>query len=185
MGRRRPAVTGFESGRSAPEFRWKHGLYKFALSQKAQGGFFPVRGKNAMRIAVILVSCLLWLWFLGAIITWRFGTVLLVEGMGVKSAEFFMLCLFSIAFAAYLLFPPTGQWVLLIVLAFWLVVQFFCHEYFTFFGASPQKLKGYNECFSGTAKLFPAREDRLIPDFYHIVLHLLIAADLILVMISF
>lgn len=131
-----------------------------------------------MRITVIAVSALLWLWFLGAVFTWRFGKVLLVEGVGVRSAEFFMLALFSTALGAYVFWEPVGRWVLVGVLALWLVVQFFCHEYFTLFGASPQKLAGYNECFAGTVKLFPAREGRLVPDLYHIVLHLLIGADL-------
>lgn len=137
-----------------------------------------------MRIAVIAVSAVLWVWFLGAVFTWRFGKVLLVEGMGVKSAECFMLVLFSAALGAYLLWEPVGRWVLAGVLAFWLVVQFFCHEYFTLFGASPQKLAGYNECFTGTVKLFPPKEGRLIPDLYHIVLHLLLAAGLVLVVLD-
>lgn len=138
-----------------------------------------------MRIAVIAVSCLLWLWFLGAITTWRFGKILLVEGVGVKSAEFFMLCLYSAALAAFVRWEPAGRWVLLGVLTLWLVVQFFCHEYFTLFGASEKKLTGYNQCFEGTVKLFPASRTRLIPDLYHIVLHLLLAVDLILVILSF
>ena len=137
-----------------------------------------------MRIAVIAVSAVLWVWFLGAVFTWRFGKVLLVEGMGVKSAECFMLVLFSAALGAYLLWEPVGRWVLAGVLALWLVVQFFCHEYFTLFGASPQKLAGYNECFAGTVKLFPPKEGRLIPDLYHIVLHLLLAAGLVLVVLD-
>lgn len=138
-----------------------------------------------MRIAVIAVSCLLWLWFLGAVTTWRFGKILLVEGVGIKSAEFFMLCLYSITLTAFVRWEPTGRWMLLGVLALWLVVQFFCHEYFTLFGTSEKKLTGYNQCFEGTVKLFPPSRIRLIPDLYHIVLHLLLAVDLILVILSF
>lgn len=134
-----------------------------------------------MRTAVIFVSCLLWLWFLGAVITWRFGRVLLVEGMGIKSAEFAALVLFTTGIASYILWPGTGAWVLAAELTLWLVVQFFCHEYFTIFGASAKKRAGYRACFQGTVKLFPERQDRLIPDLYHIVLHLLIAGDLALV----
>ena len=137
-----------------------------------------------MRAAVIAVSVLLWVWFLGAVFTWRFGKILLVEGMGIKSAECFMLALFSAALGLYVLWEPAGRWVLPAVLAFWLVVQFFCHEYFTLFGASPEKLAGYNECFAGTVKLFPPKEDRLIPDLYHIILHLLILANLLLAVLT-
>ena len=70
------------------------------------------------------------------------------------------------------------------ILALWFVVQFFCHWYYTIFGASESKLKGYNECFKGTARLIPMSEKRLIPDLYHIVLHVLILLNVILVLIS-
>lgn len=134
-----------------------------------------------MRAAIITVSCLLWLWFLGCTTTWRFGKILLVEGMGIKSMEFAALILFTLGIGIYLIWEPIGEWVLLIELALWLIEQFLCHEYFTIFGAGAKKLKGYNACFEGTVKLFPVSKTRLIPDFYHIVLHLLIATDLGLV----
>lgn len=137
-----------------------------------------------MRIAIIVVSSLLWLWFLGCSFTWKIGKVLLVEGMGLKSIEFVALVLFTIGIGSFLLWESIGKWILLVELALWLIEQFFCHEYFTIFGTSAKKLKGYNECFEGTVKLFPASEARLIPDLYHIALHLLIATDLVLVVIS-
>lgn len=137
-----------------------------------------------MGIAIIILSCLLWLWFLGCTITWRFGKILLVEGMGIKSIEFIALVLFSIGIIAYLLWEPIGKWVLLVELALWLIEQFFCHEYYTIFGTSQTKLNGYNKCFEGTVKLLPVSETRLIPDLYHIILHLLIAADLLFVILA-
>ena len=133
-----------------------------------------------MRVAIIVVSCLLWLWFLGCTFTWKFGKVLLVEGMGLKSIEFAALVLFTLGIGSFLLWEPIGKWVLFVELALWLIEQFFCHEYFTIFGSSSKKLRGYNECFDGTVKLFPVSATRLIPDLYHIVLHLLILADLVL-----
>ena len=133
-----------------------------------------------MRVAIIVVSCLLWLWFLGCTFTWKFGKVLLVEGMGLKSIEFAALVLFTLGIGSFLLWEPIGKWVLFVELALWLIEQFFCHEYFTMFGSNSKKLRGYNECFDGTVKLFPVSETRLIPDLYHIVLHLLILADLVL-----
>lgn len=137
-----------------------------------------------MRIAIIVISCLLWLWFLGCTFTWKFGKVLLVEGMGLKSIEFTVLVLFTIGIVGFLLCESVGKWILLVELTLWLVAQFFSHEYFTIFGVSDRKLKGYNECFEGTVKLFPISETRLIPDLYHIVLHFLIATDLVLVILS-
>ncbi len=137
-----------------------------------------------MQYLIISVSLLLWIWFLGCTITWRFGKVLLVEGMGVKSLEFAALVLFTCEIAVYLLWEPFGKWMLFAILSLWLIEQFFCHEYFTIFGSSENKLKGYNECFKETVKLFPVSETRLIPDLYHIVLHLLIAADLALIIVE-
>ena len=129
---------------------------------------------------VILFQAALWLWFLGCVTTWKFGKVLLVEGMGVKSAEFGMLCLYSAALAAYHLFRPAGKWILMAVLSLWLTVQFFCHWYYTIFGADERKLSGYNDSFRGTVRLFPESRTRLVPDLYHIVLHLLLTVNIIL-----
>lgn len=137
-----------------------------------------------MRFYIVIISCLLWVWFLGCTTTWRFGKVLLVEGMGIRSAEFIALVLFTMGIASYLLWEPIGKWVLMVELTLWLIVQFFCHEYFTIFGTSTKKLEGYNKCFEGTVKLFPVSKTRLVPDLYHIVLHILIAIDLVLVIVA-
>ena len=130
-----------------------------------------------MMIAVLLQAAL-WIWFLGCVTTWRIGKVLLVEGMGIKSAEFATLCLYSLGIAAFYTLQPTGKWILAGILLLWLAVQFMCHWYFTIFGASEQKLQGYNDCFRDTARIFPMSAQRLIPDLYHIVLHLLILANI-------
>ena len=127
---------------------------------------------------VTVLQFVLWIWFLGCVITWKFGKVLLVEGMGVKSAEFIMLCMYSAGVGLFHLMPAVGRWVLLVILLFWIIVQFFCHWYFTIFGASQNKIDGYNHCFEGTVRLFPASDKRLIPDLYHIVLHILIIANI-------
>lgn len=139
---------------------------------------------NKKMVLTLSAQALLWIWFLGCTTTWRFGKVLLVEGMGIKSAEFTMLCLYSIGLVAHYSFQPKGKWILFVILALWFVIQFFCHWYFTIFGASEGKLKGYNECFKGTARLIPMSENRLIPDLYHIVLHILILLNGVLCLIS-
>ena len=127
----------------------------------------------------IVVQMVLWIWFLGCTTTYRIGKFLLVEGVGIKSAEFFALCLFSIGLASYHLFQPVGKWILFAVLVLWFTVQFFCHWYYTIFGASEKKLKGYNECFRDSVRIFPMSEKRLIPDFYHIILHILILTNIV------
>ena len=130
-------------------------------------------------VVTILLQAVLWIWFLGCTITYKFGKYTLVEGMGVKSAEFAMLCLYSIGLILYYMLQPAGKWILLAILIFWLVVQFFCHWYYTIGGASENKLKGYNDCFRNTIRIFPMSETRLVPDLYHIVLHTLILLNII------
>ena len=130
-------------------------------------------------IITILLQAALWIWFLGCTTTYRIGKHLLVEGMGVKSAEFAVLCLYSLALASFHCFRPAGKWILTGVLLLWFAVQFMCHWYFTIFGASERKLKGYNECFRDAVRIFPMSDKRLVPDLYHIVLHLLILLNII------
>lgn len=131
----------------------------------------------------ILIQIALWTWFFGCIVTYRIGKYLLVEGMGIKSAEFIMFCLYSIGLVSYHFFQPAGKWVLLALLVFWFVVQFFCHWYYTIFGASEKKLKGYNNCFRETIRFFPMSDKRLVPDLYHIILHMLILVNIIFCLI--
>lgn len=135
-------------------------------------------------VLTFIVQLFLWIWFLGCTITWRFGKLILVEGMGIKSAEFAMLCLYSIGLMSDYLYHPAGKYVLLTILVLWLVVQFFCHWYYTIFGASAGKLKGYNECFKRTVRLIPMSEKHLIPDLYHIILHILILLNIVFCAIS-
>lgn len=130
-------------------------------------------------IITILLQAALWIWFLGCTTTYRIGKYLLVEGMGAKSAEFAVLCLYSLALAAFHCLQPAGKWILLGVLLLWFAVQFMCHWYFTIFEASERKLKGYNECFRDAVRIFPMSDKRLVPDLYHIVLHLLILLNII------
>ena len=133
----------------------------------------------------IICQVVLWIWFLGCTITYRIGKKILVGGVGIKSAEFFMLCLYTLGVIAFHGLQPAGKWILFGILMLWFVVQFMCHWYFTIFGASEKKLQGYNECFRDSIRIFPASDTRLIPDFYHIVLHILILANIILCLVSY
>ena len=130
-------------------------------------------------MVVILMQAVLWIWFLGCTTTYRIDKHLLVDGMGIKSAEFIMLCLYSIGLVSYHIFLSAGKWILLTILLLWFIVQFLCHWYYTIFGASEKKLRGYNECFRDTIRIFPMSEVRLVPDLYHIILHILILANII------
>lgn len=130
-------------------------------------------------VITILIQTALWIWFLGCTTTYRIGKCLLVEGMGIKSAEFIVLCLYSIGLVSYHFFQPAGKWILLTILVLWFIVQFFCHWYYTIFGASEKKVKGYNNCFRDVIRIFPMSEKRLVPDLYHIILHILILVNII------
>jgi len=123
-------------------------------------------------------------WFFGCICTYRIGKHTLVDGMGVKSAEFVMFCLYVTGCVLNLTVPNVGRWWLAVVLTAWLIIQFFCHWFYTIFGASEKKLRGYNDCFRHTVHLIPASETRLIPDLYHMILHLLILTNLALVIVE-
>lgn len=127
----------------------------------------------------IILQAALWIWFLGCVITWRIGKRLLVEGMGLKSAEFAVLCLYSAGLVVYYTLQPAGKWILAGILILWFVVEFFCHWFFTIFGASERKLQGYNDCFRDTVHLVPMSEKRVIPDLYHMIQHLLILLNII------
>ena len=135
-----------------------------------------------MRINPVLLifELVLLAWFWGCIVTYKIGKCTLVDGMGIHSAEFIMLLIYTMSILSYLLFPKIGRFIVLAALVFWLIVQFFCHWYYTLFGASDMKIKGYNECFKNTIRIFPQRDNKIIPDLYHIVLHLLILVNITL-----
>ena len=135
-------------------------------------------------ILMPFVQILLWIWFLGCTITWRFGKRILVEGMGMQSAEFAMLCLYSIGLISYRFFSLQVNGFCSRSLCCGLRFSFFCHWYYTIFGTSERKLKGYNACFKGTLRLIPMSEKCVIPDLYHIVLHILILLNGILCLLS-
>ena len=67
-------------------------------------------------LLTLFLQLFLWIWFLGCTITWCFGKHILVEGMGIRSAEFVMLCLYSIGLISYHFLQSTGKWILFVIL---------------------------------------------------------------------
>ena len=126
----------------------------------------------------IILQAALWIWFLGCTFTYRIGKQVLVEGVGFKSVEFRMLCAYTLALILFYACRPVGKGFLFALLLLWIAVQFRCHWYYTIFGASEQKLKGYYSAFRDTVRIFPASDTRLVPDLYHIVLHILIVLNI-------
>lgn len=131
-----------------------------------------------MEIVTFVLQIILLIWFFGCIRSYRIGGRLLVEGMGIKSAEFVMFCLYALGIVLSAAVPRIGIPYILTVLILWFVIQFFCHWYYTIFGASEKKLRGYNSCFRDTIRIIPASDRRLIPDLYHMILHLLILSNI-------
>lgn len=130
-----------------------------------------------MNILMTAAEILLAIWFFGCLCTYKIGNAVLVEGEGIKSPEFVMFCLHVTGIVLFITVPAAGKWWLLSVLSVWFVLQFFSHWFYTIFGASEKKLKGYNEYFRSTVHWIPASDRRLIPDLYHTILHLLILCN--------
>lgn len=137
-----------------------------------------------IQVTAGIFQFVLFVWFFGCIRTYKIKNRILVDGMGIKSAEFIMLCLFSIGLIFNYSLHNAGKWVLFAVLVFWIVVQFFCHWYYTIFGASERKIAGYNRCFQNTIHVIPMSSTRLIPDLYHMVLHTLILINIVFCIIA-
>lgn len=95
----------------------------------------------SVSIIAYMFEIVLLIWFFGCIVTYRLGNVLLVEGMGIKSAEFEMLVVYAASILLRAVLPQVGNWFVLSVLVVWLVVQYFCHWHFTIFGATPEKIR--------------------------------------------
>ncbi len=130
---------------------------------------------------LFVLQVLLLLYFLGCIVTYKIGNRILVEGVGIHSPEFIMFLLYGTGVCIHIVNKSIGRGYIFIVLCIWFLIQFSCHWYYTIFGVSDKKLKGYNECFKNTIRLFPMSEKRLIPDLYHILLHILILINIIFI----
>ena len=74
----------------------------------------------------------------------------------------------------FVFFNKIGKYILSGWLFLWFSLQLYLHWYFTIFGP----WEGSVKYFANTYKLFPSTE-RYIPDFYHIILHILILIALV------
>lgn len=61
-----------------------------------------------MSIIAYIFEIVLLIWFFGCIVTYRLGNVLLVEGMGIKSAEFGMLVVYAAGIALRMAYRRWG-----------------------------------------------------------------------------
>lgn len=116
------------------------------------------------------------IWFFFDMTGLQLGNIILVQQAWKDDAIFFII--FALAFILFLTTKKMGKYFLTIWLSLWLIVQFTSHWYYTIFGVTEKKLTGYNEYFSQTYHIIPASNTVLIPDLYHILLHILILFSL-------
>jgi hypothetical protein len=103
----------------------------------------------------------------------RIGDLIFVEAAR-NSIDGVWFLIFTGLFALFCIKDKYGKYPLSAFVLIWFVVQLTSHWYYTVFGASEEKIVGYNEFFANTFRLLPVSGNRVVPDFYHIVLHILI-----------
>ncbi|WP_167958476.1 hypothetical protein [Anaerosporobacter faecicola] len=126
---------------------------------------------NKNRRNTLLANAILLVWFAFCLTGLRIGNIWLVER---ELSDSIFLVIALVAFVLYVVKEKIGKFVLAGWLFMWFVAQFFCHWFYTIFGVSEEKLRSYNACFKDTYHIIPASDTVLIPDLYHIVLHILI-----------
>lgn len=106
------------------------------------------------------------------------GTASLAGLMGL------LLLLLTIVLAAYLLRWKHADIPALVVLAAWAFLQFNANWRYWFLEAPPGRAASYNTHFSGTFRIFPPSDTHVVPDAYHIILGLLLFANLVMIVLK-
>jgi len=130
----------------------------------------------------ILLSVLLF-WFTLDITGFSLGRFCLVESPGILSVDTAWWIIFVACSLLFFLKDKQGKYVLSIFLTAWGVIQYFSHWHYTIGGATERKLGGYNNYFANTYHVIPSSDRILIPDLYHIILHILITSLLVYVIV--
>lgn len=123
------------------------------------------------KVCIVANLCLV-VWFFFDIIGFQIGNFILVERAWREDGIFFII--YILLFLFFLLKDKYGKYPLIIWLSIWFIVQFMSHWYYTIFGVAEQRLAGYNRFFANTYHIIPSSDKILIPDLYHIVLHIFI-----------
>ncbi len=131
------------------------------------------RGGLLMRKKVLIANIALLLWFALDMTGFSLKEKVLVTQGYQDDGVFFVVFLLSIIL--FYSYEKLGKYILNIWLFMWFFIQFYFHWVFTIFGP----WEGKRNYFSNTIKLI-ASDEVYIPDLYHIILHILILASLIL-----
>ncbi|GAA0774224.1 hypothetical protein GCM10008908_23710 [Clostridium subterminale] len=132
-------------------------------------------------INILLVSLLFW--FTLDITGFSLGNFCLVESPGILSFDAAWWVIFVVCSMLFFLKEKQGKYVLSVFLTGWAIVQYFSHWNYTIFGVTERKLSVYNKFFANTYHIIPQSDMVLIPDLYHIILHILLIALLVLIIV--
>lgn len=125
----------------------------------------------------VIFNVWLIIWFFLDMVGFKIRNFILVESAWKDDGVFFLV--YILLFVFFCLKEKQGKYPLTIFLSLWLVIQFFSHWYYTIFGASEKKLLSYNRYFANTYHVIPASDSLLVPDLYHVLLHLFILIALV------
>lgn len=120
----------------------------------------------------IRANLILLIWFFFDMTGLRIGNFILTEMAWREDGIFFII--YIACFLLFLFKEKFGKYVLSIWIFLWGITQFFSHWYYTIFGASQSKLNMYNNIYSETYNIVSRSETTIVPDLYHIILHILI-----------
>lgn len=128
------------------------------------------------KTCIISNLCLI-VWFFLDMIGFKIGNFILVQSAWKDDGIFFLI--YVVLFMFFCLKERQGKYLLTVFLSLWLVTQFFSHWYYTIFGASEKKLLAYNRLFSNTYHVIPTSDFIIVPDLYHILLHIFIFINVV------
>ena len=130
-----------------------------------------------MKKICVYTLVLLFIWFSLDMTGFSIGDFTLVEAAW-NSIDGVWWIIFLILSTLFILKEKIGKYLLSVFVLLWAVIQFYSHWYYTLFGASEKTINSYNQYFKETYHIIPSSKEILIPDFYHIVLHILILTTL-------
>lgn len=123
--------------------------------------------KISIKTVPIIANVLLFCWFFLDMTGLYLGNKYLVTA-AYKDDGIFML-IYILVFLLFLFKEKIGKYFLCVWLALWGITQFMSHWYYTIFGGGEGKIS----VFKDAIKLFES-DTIYVPDFYHIILHILI-----------
>ena len=131
-----------------------------------------------MKKICIVSIALLFIWFSMDMTGFSVGSVTLVEAAW-NSIDGVWWLIFLFLATLFIIKDTIGKYLLTLFIFLWLIIEYFSHWHYTLFGASDKKINAYNQFFSETYHIIPPSNTVVIPDFYHIVLHIFILLTLI------